>query len=161
MSTFYIHEGTRYFEGAPFTYNGINYTHEGATDETFTSLGFKKVNSDPRPDDRFYVVNSYPNDEGHWDVQERDLEELKKDAIRQAKSTAGTLLSESDWYIVRHAETGKAVPEDVKKYRSAVRAVETKYEHKVQGITTLKKFIGLDEPDWPSTEEQHEIPVSE
>ena len=161
MSTFYMHEGTRYFLGVPFSYNGINYTHEGATAETFADLGFKQVNSDPRPDDRYYVVNSYPDEEGHWQPQERDVEQLKEGVISSAKSTASSLLAQSDWYVIRHAETGKAVPTDVSEYRAAVRAAETKYEARVHKVKSLKEFIKLDEPNWPSTEEQNEIPVSE
>jgi len=156
-----MHEGTRYFLGVPFSYNGINYTHEGATAETFADLGFKQVNSDPRPDDRYYVVNSYPDEEGHWHPQERDVAQLKEGAIAAAKSTAGSLLADSDWYVVRQAETGKEIPMDVSLYRSAVREAETQYEYEVNSVKTLDEFIQLEEPNWPSTEEQNEIPVSE
>ena len=160
MSTFYIHEGTRYFLGVPFSYNEINYTRDGATHETFTSLGFKQVNSEPRPDDRYYVVNTYPDDEGRWQVEERDIREIKEDAVATAKDVAASLLSDSDWYVVRQIETGKAIPKDVLKFRSAVRTTETEYESRVHKVKTIQEFINLDEPNWPTTQEQNEIPVS-
>ena len=91
MATFYLNEGHRYYLSTPFTYNQINYTQEGATDETFTSLGFKKVNIDPRPDDRYYVVSAEPDDKGKWHTEERNVTQLKKDAILSAKENAAAL----------------------------------------------------------------------
>ena len=120
---FYVSpEGGRYYLGRAFDYNELQYTKAGATDATFTELGFTKVVPQARPDDRFYIVNQI-NADGSYSSTPRDLDQLKLNFIMEQKTTARSLLSESDWYVLREAEGGAAVPVDFRNYRVSVRTI--------------------------------------
>ena len=77
---FYLDPETlkRYRIGTPFVYDGITYTSTGASHNTFMSLGFQQVIPAPRPDDRFYIVNSPCNPDGSWSYSERDLAQTQE-----------------------------------------------------------------------------------
>ena len=50
-----------------------------------------------------------------------NLTELKTNKITDAKSHANQLLSDTDWYVVRNAETSTAIPSEITSFRTAVR----------------------------------------
>ena len=68
---------------------------------------------------------------------------LKTNAIAQTKTTAGSLLAGTDWYITRYSETGTAIPEDVSTYREAVRTASGSIESAINGVSTIEDFIAL------------------
>jgi hypothetical protein len=120
---FYVSpEGGRYYLGRAFTYGDINYTTAGATHDTFIELGFTQVIPQQRPDDRFYIVSG-PDSTGAYNSTPRDLDQLKLNFIMEQKTTARSLLSESDWYVLREAEGGAGVPADFRDYRVSVRTI--------------------------------------
>ena len=120
---FYVSpEGGRYYLGRAFDYNDLQYTKAGATHDTFTELGFTQVIPQQRPDDRFYIVSG-PNNAGEYSSTPRDLDQLKLSFIMEQKTTARSLLSESDWYVLREAEGGAGVPADFRNYRTSVRTI--------------------------------------
>jgi len=98
MSSFFLDQATsqRYFVGIAFSFGGINYTTAGATADTFKSLGFIEVQIDPRPDDRFYIVNGQCKDDGSWDATPRNLDDLKTGWVGDQDSQQGSILSGSD-----------------------------------------------------------------
>ena len=150
MANFYLHEGRRYYVGVPFTYNEINYTRAGATDETFTALGFTQVNIQPRPDDRYYIINSDPKDDGSWDATPRDIEQLKEAEVQQVNTTEGSLLGSTDWYYIRNLETGKAIPDHITERRAAIRAVADQRVALIDKVTTIEELQQLQLPEWPN-----------
>ena len=122
---FYVSpEGGRYYLGRAFDYNHLQYTKAGATDATFTELGFTKVVPQARPDDRFYIVNQI-NADGSYTSTPRDLDQLKLSFIMQQKTTAKQILSESDWYVIRAMESDAGIPDDFRNYRVSVRAASS------------------------------------
>ena len=68
---------------------------------------------------------------------------LKTKAKNQAKSTAGSLLASSDWYAIRAAEGGAAVPSDVATYRAAVRTKSGAIEDAIDGASDMAAFVAL------------------
>ena len=126
---FYLDQETRkrYRIGTPFTYGDVNYTYTGASHNTFMSLGFKQVIEAPRPDDRFFIVNSPCNDDGSWSYSERDLADVQKNFCAQQVQAAQGNLKSSDYLFARAAESvtrgGEAtvVPAEVMTQREAVR----------------------------------------
>ena len=127
---FYLDQETRkrYRIGTPFTYGDINYTYTGASHDTFISLGFKQVIPAPRPDDRFFFVNSPCNDDGSWSYSERPLDQVQQSFCGQQVQAAQDNLKSSDYMYARAAEqTTKqlgdvvAVPAGVVNQRDAVR----------------------------------------
>jgi len=151
MSSFFLDQATsqRYFVGIPFTHGDMHYTSSGATAETFADLGFKEVQVQPRPDDRFYIINSNPLDDGSWDATPRDLDQLKQAAIAQDKTTAGQLLSGSDWMVIRKDEIGTAVPPEWEAYRADVRSTCNTREGELLAVKTVEELAGLQLSEWP------------
>ena len=91
---------------------------------------------------------------------------LKSNAIAQTKTTAGSLLASTDWYVTRKAETGAEIPADVLTYREAVRTASGAIETAIEACETHAAFVALyDTPvdaegiptgnapinDWPDT----------
>lgn len=68
---------------------------------------------------------------------------LKSNAIAQVKTTAGSLLAGTDWYVTRKAETDDEIPADVLAYRAAVRAASNAIETAINACTTHAQFVAL------------------
>ena len=58
----------------------------------------------------------------------------------QEKATAGSLLAKYDWYVVRKAETSKAIPTAIKTYRTAVRTACTTRETEIDNLCRYRSF---------------------
>ena len=165
--SFWLDESTsiRYTEGRAFSYGDINYTKAGANPETFAGLGFVQVTVGDRPDDRFYFISG-PDDTGAYTATARLLEDepavdadgepvldrdgnqvinqgLKSNYIAQQKEVAGSTLAQSDWYVVREAETATAVPAEITTYRAAVRAACDSREAAIAAVTTVDELKAL------------------
>ena len=87
----------------PYTYSGSNINNEYYTSTFSDSVGDDAVT-------RTYTNNAVS-----------DLTELKTNKIIDAKSHANQLLSDTDWYVVRNAETSTAIPSEITAFRTAVR----------------------------------------
>ena len=87
----------------PYAYSGSNINNEYYTSTFSDSVGDDAVT-------RTYTNNAVS-----------DLTELKTNKIIDAKSHANQLLSDTDWYVVRNAETSTAIPSEITAFRTAVR----------------------------------------
>ena len=59
------------------------------------------------------------------------------------KSKANGLLSSTDWYVTRKAETDTAVPSTITQYRNAVRAASATIEASIDGAADHAAFVAL------------------
>lgn len=65
----------------------------------------------------------------YWDAGiPKDHAQLVTQWVAQVKQTAGTLLSQTDWYITRASETGLEAPQSVLNRRSEIRALSNEKE---------------------------------
>ena len=71
---------------------------------------------------------------------------LKNQYIAQKKKEANALLSTTDWYIIRAAEGGSAVPSAVTTDRAAIRTACAGLETKITNVADLDAFIALFQP---------------
>ena len=95
-------------------------------------------------DNRFYWSADVPR--ALEDVTEEDgsiTKGLKSNAIATVKQQAAGLLTPSDWYVTRKAETGTEIPSDILTYRQSVRTASGAIEAAISGVTTLEAFIAL------------------
>jgi hypothetical protein len=75
---------------------------------------------------------------------------LKSQWTAQVKTTAGSLLSGTDWYIIRSAERQVAVPESVAGYRAAVVAEADRLEAAIAACADVPALIAVvSSQDWP------------
>ena len=74
----------------------------------------------------------------------------------QVKEEQGQLLSETDWAVIRRADTGTEVPADIQTWRDAVRAKADEMEAAIDGAANTAAVAALFEAgtlsDWPELE---------
>ena len=68
---------------------------------------------------------------------------LKSTMIAQVKHTAGTLLAQTDWMVIRKAERDVAIPESVAAKRAAIVAEADRLEAAIAAVTTVEALIGV------------------
>ena len=103
----------------PFTHDDIQYPANWlrmASQYDRAAIGITEQADPVRPDDRFYWVDN--NNNG----TPKDLDGLKTQWTKQVDQIAYSLLVQTDWMVVRKAETAVDVPAATLTYRAAVRA---------------------------------------
>ena len=75
---------------------------------------------------------------------------LKSQWIAQVKDTAGKMLAQTDWYIIRSTERQVAVPETVALYRAAVVAEADRLEEAISECENVEALISVvNSQAWP------------
>lgn len=118
-------------EGNTYSPNWLNQS----TEEQKNAIGITWVPDPIRADDRFY-----------WDGDinlPKDLDGLKTQFIAQIKDTAGKLLSQSDWTIIRKAERNIDVPQSITDKRAAIIVEENRLEIAILATTTVEELIEI------------------
>ena len=120
-----------------FTHNGISYPANWLRLTTLAEKEAIGITEQPDPvvayDQRFYWGPNNPKDHG----------QLMDQWVLTTKQTAGSLLNQYDWYVVRQAETGKAVPQEVLTYRQNVRIISDNREVMINGTTTTDQLFAV------------------
>ena len=68
---------------------------------------------------------------------------LKSNAIQKVKQQQSSYLTQTDWYIIRKADVGTAIPTAIQTFRNAIRADATRIENAITAATTMDQFIAL------------------
>ena len=167
---FYLN-GNRLPEGVPFTdASGNQYPQNWlnlATEEEKLAIGITWVADPVRSDDRFYWdgdINNPKALEDKLEVKEDgtplykqvydkatesmvDTTEqvvtkgLKSNFIAQVKDTAGKLLAQTDWYIIRKAERNVDIPEEIALKRTQIVTEANRLETDIKASTTVEGLI--------------------
>ena len=64
------------------------------------------------------------------------LSKLKENQIEETKIIAKTILYNTDWYVVRKAEKGTAIPDDIELQRDNIRIACDNHETAINNLTT-------------------------
>lgn len=132
--------------GNPFqTLDGTQYPANWlqlSTEEDRIAIGISEV-----PDNTVYY-----DDRFYWGADNpKDLDSLKTQWIAQVKDTAGKMLAQTDWVIIRKAERNIAIPDDVKTYRAAIVAECDQLELDIEGCNNVDEFINVvTNQNWPN-----------
>lgn len=78
----------------------------------------------------------------------RDLDTLKTGMKAEVKAQAASKLTETDWMVIRAAEGGTAVPDDVTTYRAAVRTASNTMETEIDALADMDAVKAY-EYAWP------------
>jgi hypothetical protein len=137
------------------------------------AIGITEVPDPVRADDRFYWDGNISNPKALNDREESDqngnpiyvqvldrtdpqnpvmvdsaqrlvTKGLKSGFISQIKHTAGTILAQTDWMVIRKAERNVDIPASVATYRASVVAKATELEAAISAVTTVEQLIALD-----------------
>ena len=132
--------GTRTIQlDTPFTHNDIQYPANWirlATESEKSAIGLVWEADAVRADDRFYWDGNINNP--------KDLDGLKSQFIAQVKTTAGSILAQTDWMVIRKAEHNVDIPSAVATYRASVVAKADELETAISAVTTVEQLIALD-----------------
>jgi hypothetical protein len=149
----FILNGSRLAQGTAFTVNDIQYPANWLNLTTLAeklAIGITEVAEVARADDRFYWDGDIANPKALEDVTETVDEKeyttkgLKTNFIAQVKTTAGTILAQTDWMVIRKAERNVAIPETVVAYRAEIVAKANELETAIGAVTTVAQLAALD-----------------
>ena len=138
-------EGTSFYDA-----NGVQYGSgwlNQATEAQKLAIGITWVADAVRADDRFYWDGNINNPKALADVtetlegKEYTTKGLKSNFIAQVKQTAGSLLAQTDWYVVRKAERNVDIPADIVTKRAAIVTEADRLETAIAGVTTVEALI--------------------
>jgi len=156
-------------EGVQFTdANGITYPPQWlnqSTEEQKLAIGITWI-ADPAPfDPRFYWDHNLPKaledkpevkedgtplykqvydkaTESMVDTTEQVVTKgLKSQFVAQIKDTAGKLLAQTDWYIIRKAERNVDIPEEIALKRTQIVTEANRLETDIKASTTVEALI--------------------
>lgn len=115
-----------------------------STEEDRIAVGISEV-----PDNAIYY-----DDRFYWSPENpKDLDQLKTQWIAQVKDTAGKMLTQTDWIIIRKSERNIAIPANVKTYRAAIVAECDRLELAIEGCNNVEEFIPVvTNQNWPVME---------
>ena len=68
---------------------------------------------------------------------------LKHYAIQKVKAQQAGYLAQTDWYIIRKADAGTAIPSNIQTWRNAIRADATRIETAITNAADMNAFIAL------------------
>jgi hypothetical protein len=131
----FLLNGNRLSEGRSFTdANGNQYPANWlnfSTEEEKNAIGITWVDDPVSIDLRFY-----------WDANlPKDLNVLKPQFISQIKELAGTILAQSDWYVIRKIERNAEIPLAISEKRNAIIVEEDRLEVAINASATVEELI--------------------
>ena len=134
----------------PFTHGDIHYPANWlrlSTAQEKKDLGITEIANAPTYDSRFYngdgSAKALDDTKETIDGVEYTYLGVKSVLKAQEKVTAGTLLAPYDWYVIRKAETSKAIPTTIKTYRTAVRTACLTRETEIDNCADTAALVTL------------------
>jgi hypothetical protein len=141
-----IRPGQQFTDADGATHPGSWYTYSA---EQKTAIGITEIVQQPHPNSVLY--NWGYNDDGTVTSTAKSLDDInevdengdplldddgvqvvtkgvKSNLIAEVKAQQGALLAETDWAVIRNADTGDAIPANIATYRAAIRSKATEME---------------------------------
>ena len=134
---------------------GLHLNARGMTADELRNAGLFDVIIDDTYDSRIHTLGEIYFDSAS-SVFRKDAEditwsetlaELKARQISNFKGQIGSKLAETDWYIIRNADSGVEVPADITSARQALRDQADTVESEINALTTKKKVMQYDFPN--------------
>ena len=142
-----------------FTHNDIQYPANWlrlTTKAEKEAIGITEVADAPVYDSRFYNGDGSAKALDDVDAKDSDGNLLKnldgsqmviygvKSVLKsQEKATAGSLLARYDWYVVRKAEKGTAIPSAIQTFRDGVRTACDTREKEIDACSDTAALVTL------------------
>ena len=129
---------------AYYTNTGITYTYDSDADTVTGTYGTATALS--LDDELFTEADELAGRGTEGDVKS---EGLKKQEVKRTNEDASSKLGKYDWYTLRAASGGTAIPSAIATYQAAVRTKANEHEAAINAVSTLSAFAAL-EADWPA-----------
>ena len=95
------------------------------------------------------------------DVGDVKVEGLKTKLIRTVKAQAAGILQDTDWYVVRKADAGTAIPSSITTHRNSVRNKQAEMETKILDASNVAALEALYTRNSDGVRPLGELPVLE
>tara|TARA_R100001143_G_C3335513_1_gene121595 strand:- start:284 stop:820 length:537 start_codon:yes stop_codon:yes gene_type:complete len=130
---------------------------DGVPTQAFTSTAKRLVDEDAKDGDgnQIYVqvwdADANDGEGGMVATSEKQISYgLKTTITAQVKNTANSLLSNTDWMVIRKAERDVAIPSATATYRAAVLTECTRLESAIAGAANVDALqVVMEGQDWP------------
>jgi len=142
-----------------FSHNDIQYPANWlrlSTAEEKTAIGITEVADAPTYDGRFYwgdgtaktLTDTNEVDENGDPLLDENGDQVVTLGVKsvlkaQEKATAGSLLAKYDWYVIRKAEKGTAIPSAITTFRDGVRTACDTREKEIDACSDTAALITL------------------
>lgn len=127
-----------------FTHDGLNYPANWlriASIEEKSAIGIIEVPDPEEFDNRFYWSHNNP----------KDLDQLKTQWIKEINNIAFSLLSPTDWMIIRKMERKIKIPSEIVDYRQNVITECDRLSELINNVTDVEQLIEIiNSQVWPS-----------
>ena len=145
----------------PFTHDGLQYPANWirlASEEDKAAIGLVWETDPVLANDRFYWSGDINNPKALDDKAEKNpdgtpmldaddnpviTKGLKSQFIAQIKSQAASLLAPTDWKVIRASEGGKALDDETKEERVAIRTKSDEFEAQIKACNTVEELAAL------------------
>jgi hypothetical protein len=140
------------FSSVPKSWNGkigLQY----ASDSDLEALGFYDVEQPIKKESQEYGDIEWDADNSRFTYQvnnktySQTVAELKEQKIANLKHLYNNKLAQTDWYVVRAAEGGTAVPSDIATERSDLRTQCATKESEINAKTTKAQVVDYQLPN--------------
>ena len=84
---------------------------------------------------------------------------LKYNAIQKVKRQQAGYLAQTDWYIIRKADAGTAIPSNIQTWRNAIRSDATAIETAITNAADMNAFIALHTDTYRTVDGQQVVDV--
>ena len=81
---------------------------------------------------------------------DRDVDQLKEGMVSTVKGQVGSKLKATDWQVIREMDGGTAMAQDLKDYRTAIRAEGNAKETEILALATLADVIAYENKPYTS-----------
>jgi hypothetical protein len=133
MASYQLPDGRTVSDDMAFTLDEIQYPSNWlllSTAKDRESLGITALAEPTWYDQRFYWA---PNDP-------KDHAQLVEEYVAHVRRNASSLLSDTDWMLIREVDDGTQVPADIKAWRQQIRVTASE---KIKSITTTQDTAKL------------------
>jgi len=123
------------------------------SDDHKASMNIEEIILDAKPDGKFHnwIDNGLS---GISNITDKKLDDttnedktitlgLKSKEKLNVKQQQGSLLAQTDWAVIRKADTGVAVPTNIATYRAAIRTKATAMEDAIDAASDMDAFKAL------------------
>lgn len=129
---------------------GGNLGLQYASNSDLEALGFFELEQTSKKQSQDYgdIVFDSDNNKFVYNIENKTftetVAELKTQQITELKRIYNTKLSSTDWYIVRAAEGGTAIPSNITKERNNLRIECTSKEAEINALTTKSSIVDFE-----------------
>ena len=137
-------DGKRLTNGKAFSSNGVSYPAnwlELTSREQHEEIGIVYA-ADPAPTatwDQRWAWGYLDNGDLNW----KDFDQKKAQLLEENDRTAGLLMKDTDFTVIRKYEKGTAIPADTSSFRDEVRRINDAREAAINGTSTTEELHGI------------------